>query len=326
MDRLDAVLKRAKELLQGIREEAPVSSLVLDPPEALPPPENAISMPDPLPEMVAKGEVTSIVRRKALEAGRYLLLNEVGDRPCGIVTIAAAEEVDIAGTDARVEKHKISVEVRKKHFPRARKLFIHEVVKVEAAPDGYEAEVEDMQFPSVEPVEPAEPDEDQTPIPAGDPPDKPPVSGTAVEKASPILTVKLKKSTATEERYVLGIVLEPDVVDSQDDTYDAETVRKSAHGWMERSAKLGLMHKSIIGGVAKEGAAVTVESYLAPVDFEIGGEPVKKGTWLMGVHVLDEDLWNDVKEGRLTGFSIGGESGWESVSDAEASKLPPAQP
>lgn len=108
-------------------------------------------------------------------------------------------------------------------------------------------------------------------------------------------------SAGTEQRFVLGVVLEPDVVDSQNDTYSAEEVEKTAHEWMEKYLKTGLMHQGDVSEKVRP-----VESYIAQVDQEIGGQPVKKGSWLLGVHILDNDLWTAVKAGDLTGFSIGG--------------------
>jgi len=49
-----------------------------------------------------------------------------------------------------------------------------------------------------------------------------------------------------------------------------------------------------------------LESYLAPTDFTIGDLTVRKGTWLLAVRVLSDELWDRVKTGDLTGFSIGG--------------------
>ena len=37
-----------------------------------------------------------------------------------------------------------------------------------------------------------------------------------------------------------------------------------------------------------------------------GGQKVKKGTWLLMYHVLDDALWKDIKSGKLQGFSMGG--------------------
>jgi DNA adenine methylase len=58
--------------------------------------------------------------------------------------------------------------------------------------------------------------------------------------------------------------------------------------------------------LAVNDQVTVLESYVAPVDFEIAGVPVKKGTWLLGVRVLSDELWEQVKDGKLTGFSIGG--------------------
>ncbi len=104
-----------------------------------------------------------------------------------------------------------------------------------------------------------------------------------------------------EERYVLGIVLEPETEDSQNDIYSADEVRKAAHDFMANFQNIGLMHRTIINGKAQ-----ILESYLAPATFKIDGQSVKKGTWLFGVRVSDDDLWAEVKDGGLTGFSIGG--------------------
>jgi len=117
-------------------------------------------------------------------------------------------------------------------------------------------------------------------------------------------SIKLAKADAAPtnaEHYVLGIVLEPDVVDTQKDTYSAEEIRSTAHKWMEDYRAIGLMHRGDVSTSVRP-----VESYIAPVDFELGGQTVKAGTWLLAVHVIDHALWEAVKAGELTGFSIGG--------------------
>jgi len=104
-----------------------------------------------------------------------------------------------------------------------------------------------------------------------------------------------------EERFVLGVVLEPDVVDAQNDTYSAEEVRMACHKYMHHFKGNTLMHREDI-----KGRVVLLENYIAPEDFTMEGEDVKKGTWLQGYRVVDDDLWTDVKAGDLTGLSIGG--------------------
>lgn len=105
-----------------------------------------------------------------------------------------------------------------------------------------------------------------------------------------------------EEQFVLGIVLEPDVVDSQKDTYDVATVRATAHKYMSEFQNVGLMHRKLING-----KATVVQSFVAPVAMEIAGTTIKIGTWLVGM-LFDDDIWADVKSGKLTSFSIGGDA------------------
>jgi hypothetical protein len=129
-----------------------------------------------------------------------------------------------------------------------------------------------------------------------------PVANESAEAAIGKCEVHVLKATADEdEHYVLGIVLEPETVDSQQDVYSVAEVRKSAYRFMAFHQNVGLMHKSIVNDQVR-----IVESYVAPVDCEIGGQTVKQGTWLMGVIVEDDALWGEVKSGAFTGFSIGG--------------------
>lgn len=104
-----------------------------------------------------------------------------------------------------------------------------------------------------------------------------------------------------EERFVLGVVLVPEERDSQGDIYSHEEVRKAAHQYMEQAGALGKQHSEIITGKLK-----ILESYVAPADFVQDEVTVTQGTWLMGIRVVDDDLWSDVKKGEFTGFSIGG--------------------
>lgn len=110
-----------------------------------------------------------------------------------------------------------------------------------------------------------------------------------------------KDEDGLEERFVLGIVLEPDEVDSQGDTISAEEIRSAAHRYMEEHANVGLQHQVFVNGKIK-----ILESYIAPTDFSIGEERVKAGTWLMAFRILDDSIWKAVKEGLLDGLSIGG--------------------
>jgi hypothetical protein len=109
-----------------------------------------------------------------------------------------------------------------------------------------------------------------------------------------------------EEQFVFGEVLVPEDTDAHGDIYDDEEVRFAAHFFMEKFANVGLMHEMFINDEAK-----IVETFIAPVNMTLkctdgSTRKIKKGTWLMGMKILSKRLWEDVKAGRLTGFSIGG--------------------
>jgi hypothetical protein len=102
-----------------------------------------------------------------------------------------------------------------------------------------------------------------------------------------------------EERFVLGVVLEPFMIDKQEDVMIAEDIRKTAHTYLREHRVVGYRHKEKMD-------ADVVESYLAPVDFEIDDELVKRGSWLLGIIINDDESWQAVKDEELNGFSVGG--------------------
>ena len=131
------------------------------------------------------------------------------------------------------------------------------------------------------------------------------VVGKASEETESILAKHLPVFKTAEERLVLGIVLEPTkemgAPDTQRDVYSADEVRKSAYRFMEEYQTIGLQHRSDISDRVK-----ILLNWIALEDTTINGQPVTAGTWLLGVRVQDDALWQDVKDGKITGFSIGG--------------------
>jgi hypothetical protein len=93
--------------------------------------------------------------------------------------------------------------------------------------------------------------------------------------------------------------LGPDTVDLQGDVLGLDTIEEAAHKYLVASRLVGDSH-------SQKAEAEVVESYLAPADVELGGQVIKQGTWIMGVKVLDDAMWQAVKDGEYTGFSIGG--------------------
>jgi hypothetical protein len=114
-----------------------------------------------------------------------------------------------------------------------------------------------------------------------------------------------------EERLVMSLVLEPNdgndgaplKPDTQDDIYSADSVRKTAHGWMENYGAVDFMHNW--KAIGKDGVRI-LESFVAPVDFELGGYSVIKGTWMLALRIANDDLWEAVKNGDIGAYSIGG--------------------
>lgn len=98
---------------------------------------------------------------------------------------------------------------------------------------------------------------------------------------------------------VAGVVLSPNEIDLQEDIVTAEEIEKASDGYMIRSQTVGKHHK-------EPANAAVVQNYLAPVEFMLGSQPVKKNSWVMVVKVFDDALWQDVLDGKITGFSIGG--------------------
>lgn len=108
-----------------------------------------------------------------------------------------------------------------------------------------------------------------------------------------------------EKRTVIGVVLEPETVDAQLDIYSEEVIEKAAENFLakfNKATKLGLMHKNF------SKKFELLQSYIMPSDLVIGTTTVKKGSWIMKVRVVDNQVWKQVKDGKITGFSIGGKA------------------
>ncbi|RLF98545.1 MAG: hypothetical protein DRN49_05730, partial [Thaumarchaeota archaeon] len=110
----------------------------------------------------------------------------------------------------------------------------------------------------------------------------------------PIVKVDKKK------HIVYGVVLEPEVFDSQKDIVSAEEIEDAAHEFLAFYRKIDLEHNY----VTKK--CYPVESYIAPHDMMLGTEKVKKGSWILGSKVTDPKIWKDIEDGVLTGYSIVG--------------------
>lgn len=131
------------------------------------------------------------------------------------------------------------------------------------------------------------------------------------------------KSIDRREWIIYGVVMEPTAVgglskggegfegeissmDSQHQFTTESEIRKAMIGFMEQLAKSkgepnNIQHKKHI-----VPQTAIIENFQAPMDYILGGEPVVKGSWVMGVKVYETPLRQAIEKGDITGFSIEG--------------------
>ena len=120
-----------------------------------------------------------------------------------------------------------------------------------------------------------------------------------VSKVMKSYRVPIIVAKGSDQQIVYGVVSEPNVIDLQGDRLSKSEIRAACHKFMQTSQRIGKEHS----GVAK---ASIIESYIAPTDFKCNGQVVKSGSWVMAVKIHDPALWQAVKKGDITGFSIAG--------------------
>lgn len=111
--------------------------------------------------------------------------------------------------------------------------------------------------------------------------------------------------------FVTGIVYEPMVEDTDGNYMTEEEITKAAHWFAKNGNKVDLQHS-----FEPLDGAVVVESSVTKCDMELEGQPIRKGTWLMTVEIQDEDIFQAIEKGEITGFSMGG-SGVYSETDVD---------
>lgn len=105
-----------------------------------------------------------------------------------------------------------------------------------------------------------------------------------------------------DQQIAWGIFLEPGSPDNRDlqgQWASAEEIEKAAHTFMIEYQASTEMHN-------EPADAVLIESAIAPVDMIVEKEVIYKGTWYGAFKVYSTELWNKIRSGKYTGFSIGG--------------------
>jgi len=100
-----------------------------------------------------------------------------------------------------------------------------------------------------------------------------------------------------EKRIVYGVALVPYEVDLQGDILTEESIEEAVHLFAKSFQDVGAMHTRVTG------LGTMLETYVAPVDFEMNGVKVKKGSWVL-VTEASQNVWEKIKNNELVGYSI----------------------
>lgn len=104
-----------------------------------------------------------------------------------------------------------------------------------------------------------------------------------------------------DNHFVTGIVYEPLTEDAHGNFMTEEEITKAAYYFAKSGNKVDLQHS-----FEPLDSATVVESWIAKADFQCGDETVQKGTWLMTMEIADQQIWDAIEKGEITGFSMGG--------------------
>jgi len=132
----------------------------------------------------------------------------------------------------------------------------------------------------------------------------------AIKAEKSEMNVEIRKADE-EKGLVYGIVLSPYEIDTYKDFEKPPEIEATAHRYLIhlgeelRAEMVGVEHETPIN-------AVPVESFVAPVTFwydgteHIEANKVPKGAWVLVTKVASRDVFEKVKRGDLSGYSIQG--------------------
>lgn len=130
----------------------------------------------------------------------------------------------------------------------------------------------------------------------------------AIEK-----TIVIKK-TDEEQRMVFCIVYSPDEIDTQGDFAPASVIKEAAYNFM-RCARTN--------NVDKQHDFIPDEGFVAESWLVKENDPVfpseTSGSWAVGIKVENDETWQLIKEGEITGLSLAGLAVTEDVDEHKSS-------
>jgi hypothetical protein len=109
-----------------------------------------------------------------------------------------------------------------------------------------------------------------------------------------------------EKQLIYGVVLVPDVEDLQGDICSKEDIEEAAHDYLVNSRLIKAQHRAPTD-------ADVVECYIAPVDIPLGKGIAPAGSWIMVSKIHSPAMWEAIKKGDITGYSIGGRGTREEI-------------
>ena len=104
-----------------------------------------------------------------------------------------------------------------------------------------------------------------------------------------------------DERLVYGEVYAPLQIDTDGESMTAIEIKKMAHKFLMNGLhdKIDVMHDY------KESGCLVVESFIARKNDPDG---FIENAWILGVKIIPDELWDQVKKGELNGFSFSGKA------------------
>lgn len=107
-------------------------------------------------------------------------------------------------------------------------------------------------------------------------------------------TFRFRKDDEGYQRIVYAEVIIPDVPNTAGDFHTKDSVRDFAYGFMVTGFDLDVDHDNVVRGALK-----VVESFIARED----DPDFIPGSWVVGVYVGDDDVWEQIRRGEINGYS-----------------------
>lgn len=117
---------------------------------------------------------------------------------------------------------------------------------------------------------------------------------TAIKPSGRSIVVK-----SADKRLVYGEVYIPYMVDTDNEAMTPEAIEKAAHNFLakNRTDKIDVDHNR------QESGVVVVESFIARKN---DPDNFIEGSWVLGVKIIPDEIWEAVKKGEINAFSLYG--------------------